>query len=151
MLAHRHMGAPSSFHQPGWPHIMFFLSFGRGNDSITSQLRLTSTSDCFPHQYQIYKSFKVLVCCIKGIWVHPFISFHPPNRPQIFGILGPLCLWSEKVTVEDDIHLRLLPTSILDIHKVFEVFVCCLTGIWGHPYIVPPAKLAQDFGVLSHF
>ncbi len=56
-----------------------------------------------------------------------------------------------KKVVEDDIHLRLYSTSILDIHKVFGVLVCCLTGIWGHPYIVPPAKLANDFGVLSHF
>jgi hypothetical protein len=67
-----------------------------------------------------------------------------------FGILDPLCLWSEKVMVEDDIHLRLLPTSIFDIHKVFEVLVCYLTGIWGHPYIFPLDKVAH-IGVLSHF
>ncbi len=47
-----------------------------------------------------------------------------------FGVLGPL--WSGNVMVKDDIHLRLLPTSIIDIHKVFEVLVCGLTGIWGH-------------------
>jgi hypothetical protein len=66
-----------------------------------------------------------------------------------FGIMGPM--WSGKVMVEDDIHLRLLPTSILDTNKMVEVLVCCLTGIWGHPYIVPLAKLAQDFGILGHF
>jgi hypothetical protein len=38
--------------------------------------------------------------------------------------------------VEADIHLRLLPISILDIFKVFEVLVCCLKGIWVHPYII---------------
>jgi hypothetical protein len=37
--------------------------------------------------------------------------------------------------VEADIYLRLLPISILDIYKVFEVMLCCLTGIWVHPYI----------------
>jgi hypothetical protein len=44
--------------------------------------------------------------------------------------------------VEADIHLRLNPTSILNIYKVFEVLVCCLAGIWVHPYFIPPAKLA---------
>ncbi len=38
--------------------------------------------------------------------------------------------------VESDIHLRLLPISILDIYKVFGVLLCCLTGIWVHSYII---------------
>ena len=38
--------------------------------------------------------------------------------------------------VEANIHLRLLYTSILDIYKVFEPLVCCLKGIWVHPYTV---------------
>jgi hypothetical protein len=81
----------------------------------------------------------------------PFYIVPPAKLAPDFGILGLMCLWSEKVMVEDDINLRLLPTSILDTHQVFEVLMCCLTGIWGQPYIVPPAKLAQVFGVLSHF
>jgi hypothetical protein len=40
------------------------------------------------------------------------------------------------VIVEANIHLRLLHTSILDIYKVFEPLVCCLKGIWVHPYTV---------------
>jgi hypothetical protein len=50
--------------------------------------------------------------------------------------------------VETDIHLRLLPTSILDIHNVLESLVCCLADIRVHPYIVIPAKLAPDFGIM---
>ena len=46
---------------------------------------------------------------------------------------------------EADIHLRLCHTSILDIYKVFEPLVCCLKGIWVHPYTIPPSKLAPDF------
>jgi hypothetical protein len=38
--------------------------------------------------------------------------------------------------VEADIHLRLCLISILDTYKLFEVMVCCLTGIWVHPYII---------------
>ncbi len=49
--------------------------------------------------------------------------------------------------VEADIHLRLLPTSILDIYNVFEPLECCLKGIWVHPYIVIPAKLSPDFEI----
>jgi hypothetical protein len=49
--------------------------------------------------------------------------------------------------VEADIHLRLLPTSILDIYKVLKPLVYCLKGIWVHPYIVIPTKLAPDFGI----
>jgi hypothetical protein len=47
---------------------------------------------------------------------------------------------------EADIHLRLIHASIVDIYKVFEPFVCCLKGIWLHPYTVTPAKLAPDLG-----
>ncbi len=49
--------------------------------------------------------------------------------------------------VEADIHLRLLCTSMFDMYKVFEVLVCCLTGIWEHPYTIPPARLATDIGI----
>jgi hypothetical protein len=52
--------------------------------------------------------------------------------------------------VDSDIHLRPLHTSIVDIDKVFEPLVCCLKGIWVHPYIVTQAKLAPDLGILGH-
>jgi hypothetical protein len=52
--------------------------------------------------------------------------------------------------VEADIHFRLLHTSILDINKVFEMLVCCLKGIWLHPYTDTPAKLAPDLRIQVH-
>jgi hypothetical protein len=52
--------------------------------------------------------------------------------------------------VEADIHPRLLHTSILDIYKVFEALVCCLKGIWMHPYTVTLAKLPTDLGMQGH-
>jgi hypothetical protein len=52
--------------------------------------------------------------------------------------------------VETDIHFRPLHTSILDIYKVFETLVCCLKGIWLHPYTVTPAKLPPDLGIQVH-
>ena len=44
------------------------------------------------------------------------------------------------VMVEADIHLKQLHTSILGIQKVFEPLLCCLNGIWVHPYTITPAK-----------
>jgi hypothetical protein len=52
--------------------------------------------------------------------------------------------------VEADIHFKPLHTSILDIYKVFETLVCCLKGIWVHPYSVTPARLALDLGTQGH-
>ncbi len=53
--------------------------------------------------------------------------------------------------VEADIHLKPLLKSILDIYKVFEPLVCCLNGIWVHPYVATLAKLAPDLGIQGHF
>jgi len=43
---------------------------------------------------------------------------------------------------ENENDLSLLQTSILDIYKVFAPLVCCLKGVWVHPYTVTPTKLA---------
>ncbi len=52
--------------------------------------------------------------------------------------------------VEADSHLKLLPTSILDICKVFEHIVMLLIGIWKQPYTSIPTQLGSDFGALGH-
>ncbi len=52
--------------------------------------------------------------------------------------------------VEADSHLKLLPTSILDIYKVFEHIVMLSIDIWKQPYTVIPTKLGADFGALGH-
>ncbi len=59
--------------------------------------------------------------------------------------------WCHNVIVEADIHFIPLHTSILDIYKVFESCVCCLKGIWLHPYTVALARLAPDLGTQGHF
>jgi hypothetical protein len=69
-----------------------------------------------------------------------------------FGNSGPLEVWkrSHNIMFEADIHLKLLHTSILDIYKMFEPLVCCLKGIWLHPYTVTPAMLATDLRIQVH-
>ncbi len=52
--------------------------------------------------------------------------------------------------VEADSHLKLLPTSILDIYKVFEHIDMLSMGIQNQPYIVIPTLIGSDFGVLVH-
>ncbi len=91
----------------------------------------------------IYKVFEPLVCCLKGIWVQPYTITPAKLAPD----LESQC---HNVMFEADIYLRLLHTSILDIYKVFELFVCSLKGIWVQPYFVTPAKLPPDLGIQIH-
>jgi hypothetical protein len=48
--------------------------------------------------------------------------------------------------VEADSHLKLLPTSILDIYKVFEHIDMLSMGIQYQPYKAIPTLIGSDFG-----
>ncbi len=52
--------------------------------------------------------------------------------------------------VQADSHLKLLPTSIIDIWKVFEHIDMLSTCIQYQPYTIIPTLLGSDFGVLGH-
>ncbi len=52
--------------------------------------------------------------------------------------------------VEADIHLKLIPTSILDIYNVIEHIDMLSMGIQYQLYTVIPTLLGSDFGVLGH-
>ncbi len=52
--------------------------------------------------------------------------------------------------VEANSHLKLLPTFILDIYKVFEHIDMLSMGIQYHPYTVFLTLLGSDFGALGH-
>jgi hypothetical protein len=52
--------------------------------------------------------------------------------------------------VEADNHLKLLPTSILDIYKVIEHIDMLSMGIQYQPYTLIPTLLGTDFGALGH-
>ena len=62
-----------------------------------------------------------------------------------FGSLGE----SKWYMIEASVLFKLLPTSILDLYKVFDPLLCCLRGMWAHPYTIPPAKLAPDLELLG--
>ncbi len=98
----------------------------------------------------ICKVFKPLVCCLKVVCVHPYTVTPAMLAPDLGSRSLVEWKWCHNVMVEADIHFRLLHTSILDIYKVFETFVCCLKGIWMHPYTVTLAKIPPDFGIRVH-
>ncbi len=52
--------------------------------------------------------------------------------------------------VEDDSHLKVLPTYILDTYKVIEHIDMLSMGIQYQPYTVIPTLLGSDFGALGH-
>jgi len=88
--------------------------------------------------------FEPLVCCLKGIWMHPYTVTPAKLAPDFGGFRSLMECKNGAITsvFEADIHLRLIPTSLLDMYKVFEPLVCCLKGIWMHPYTITPARLA---------
>jgi hypothetical protein len=66
--------------------------------------------------------------------VHPYINTQAKVAPN-FGMLGQLmsangAIGCHYIMVEADIHLRLLPTSIIDIYNVIESLVC-LGHLWS--------------------
>ncbi len=58
--------------------------------------------------------------------------------------------WCHYVMVEADSHLKLLPTSIWDLYKVFGHIDMLSMGIQYQPYTVIPTILGSDFGALGH-
>ena len=136
---------------------VLFCTFLSQNDVITAWLRLTDTSNCFPHPHWTYtKCLSTLIGCpLAGIHQHPY-TVTPTLFGSDFGIL--LCtFWSQndvitswlRVEANTDRHL-MLPPSTLDIYQVFEHIDMLSIGIQQHPYIVIPTLLGSDFGVLGH-
>ncbi len=57
--------------------------------------------------------------------------------------------WCHDVMVEALDHCRLLPTSIVDVYKVFQHLSMRHVGIWVHPYTVTTQlKLGQLLAIL---
>ncbi len=123
-----------------------------GNDATTSLLRLIFTSDHFSYMHiRHIQSVWAIGTLSQGHMVAPLYRYTGQVGPR-FWDLGSLeeWIWCHNVMVEADIHFRLLHTSILVKYKVFDLLVCCLKGIWLHPYTVTLAKMPPDFGIQVH-
>jgi len=82
----------------------------------------------------------------QGHMVAPLYHYTSQVFLSFGNLSGSLEEWKNchNVMIEADIHLRPLHTSILVIYKLFETLVCCLNGIWLHPYTITLAKLPPD-------
>ena len=121
------------------------------NDAITSCFGLISTSDPFIHTYYAYTKCFSHWYAVSRACECTLIPLHRSSWPPNLG--SQVHLWSENDAITSclsNIHLRPLHTSILSIYKVFEQLVCCLKGIWVHPYTITPAKSTPDLGTHGH-
>ncbi len=140
------------FHRSSWPQIW--------------GLRFTWGVKMMPQRhgwgwYSPQTTSYILIIHIQSVWaigmlsqghmVAPLYRYTGQVGPR-FGKSGSIeeWTWCHNVMVEAAIHLRLVHASILDIYRVFEPLVCCLKGIWLHPYTITPAKLPPDLGSQCH-
>jgi hypothetical protein len=98
---------------------------------------------------------------IQSVWAHWYDvhghtvwALHSHTHPTWLRFWGSSSLveskWCDYVIVEAEGHLKLLPTSILDMYKVFEHIDMLSICIKYQPYTVIPTLLGSDFGVLGH-
>ncbi len=115
------------------------------NDMIMSWLRLTSTSNCFPHPYWTYTKYLGTLIYCPLAYGSSLTQFYHPTWRRFLGS-GSLAesKWCDYVMVEADSHLKLLPTSILDMCKVLEHIDMLSTCIQYQPYTVIPTLLGSD-------
>ena len=120
------------------------------NDVIMSWLRLTANSNCLPHPYQTYaKCLSTLICCPYA-YGSSLTQLYTPTWLKFGGsesLVESKCC--QYVLIETDSHLKLLPSSILDVYKVFEHIDMLSLGIQQQPYTVIPTLLGFS-GVLGH-
>jgi hypothetical protein len=106
-----------------------------------------------PSILDIYKVIESLVCCLKGIWVHPS-TITPARLAPYLGSQGHL--WSD-----NDVNtswLRLISTSDPFMHPYYA-YTKCLSywyavsrACWCTliPLHRPSSKLAPDLGIQVH-
>jgi hypothetical protein len=109
---------------------------------VTWQVQMMS----LPHgrgSHPIQTAFHIHIRHIQIVWAIGMLSQgHIWLRFLKSGSLVEL-KWCHYLMVKAHILFILLPTSILDMYKLFELLVCCLKGTWVHPYTIPPAKWPQ--------
>jgi hypothetical protein len=121
-----------------------------GNDAIMSWLSLTSTSDHFIHTQSYKKSLRHWNA-VSRAYGCTLIPLHWPSCPQIWEfrfiwgveMMSQLHGWGWH-------HLKPFHTFILDMYKMSETLVCCLKGIWLHPYTITLAKFSWVLGIRVH-
>jgi hypothetical protein len=113
-------------HPTSWLRFWGVGHLGSQNDVIMSWLRLTATSNCFPHPYCTYTKWLSTFICYPWAYSISLTQLYLPTWVRLWGS-GSLVesKWCDYVMVEADGHLKLLPISIFDIQN-----------IWAHWYAV---------------
>ncbi len=99
----------------------------------------------------IYKSVLVIFMLSQGHVSAPLYHYTGQVGPRFWDSDSLVeWKWCPYVMVEANIPLRPLHTSIFGKCKMFEPLLCCLKGMWAHPYAVTLAKLAPYLGSQGH-
>ncbi len=140
------------FHQPSWPQILeFFGHLWSGNDAITSWLRLTSTSDCYPHPYKTQTKCLSHRYAVSQAYGCTLIPLHRPSCPQILDFF--VTCGVETMPLHHGWG-RYPPQTISHIH------IKHIQHVWGigmlsqrhmgAPLYHYRGRLAPDFWILGH-
>ena len=138
MLSQWHMGTLIPLHRPSWPQIWeFWIAWG------VKLISLGHGWGWYPPQTTSH----IHIRHVQSVWATGMLSQGHIGAP-LYGHAGQVghrsvnsgslveWKWCHSIIIEAYIHLRPLYTSILDICKVFQPLVCCLKGIWLHPYTI---------------
>jgi hypothetical protein len=123
---------------------MMSLCHGRGWHSNCSLIPCLTYTKCL----------STLICC-SSAYGSSLTLLYPHYFCPDCGMLGSLVLveskWCHYVMVVADSHLKLLPTSILDILQCLSILICC-TLVYGSSLkqLVYPHYLAQILGCWGH-
>jgi hypothetical protein len=112
---------------------------------IMSWLRLTSTSNCFPHPYYTYNMLEHIDMLAIGIQQQPYTVFSTLLGSSDFEVLGHL--WSRNDVIMS--WLRLTATSNLFPHLHYtyttslSTLICCASAYSNSLTHLYPSYLAQ--------
>ncbi len=116
LLSQGHIGCSLiPLHLLSWPHIWNFGSLVEWKWLYPGWGWYPPQTGSHIHIRHI-KDFEPLFCCLKGLWVHRYTVTQAKLGPRFWNF-GSLVEWKwcHYIMVEANVHLRLLPTSILDI------------------------------------
>jgi hypothetical protein len=120
--------------------MLFTHGWGWQSPQTASHIHIWHAQSIWAHWYAVH-------------W-HMVAALHSFTHPSWVRFWGSGSLveskWCDYVMVDTDGHCKLLPTSILDMCKVFEHIDMLSTCIKYQPYTVIPTLLGSDFGVLGH-
>ncbi len=95
-------------------------SWGWQSPQTASHIHIRHIQSVWAHWYAVHR--------------HMIVALHSYTYPTWLRFWGSGSLveskWCDYVMVEADSHLKLLPTSMLDIYKVFEHIDMLSIGIW---------------------